>query len=527
MECTVGDALGTSLFGGTAYTSPVNIVGGTLDNAISAGNYNGLDTVFNLTGGTMSCSGGGTFSMNGGNSGYGGTLGAINSLATNVVSTISGSIELWDGPITITTAPGQVPSGIDLNISAVIIDGIGLSGNAAGTSSGFTKAGLGVLALTATNTYSGNTANSAGVLQLGDGVSRNGSVAGNIDNQATLVFANPAAQTYAGVVSDVGSVVKTGAGTLTLSGANTYSGNTTINAGTLALSGSGSIADSPNITAATAAKFDVSAVTGGSYALNGSGTLTLNLNKSGSTLTQGQVVIGAKNLTYGGVLTVTASGDALASGDSFALVSKSSGALSGWFTGVTLPALASGLTWDTNDLATAGNLDIYNFTTNAVQTMVALKNTATTLQISKLTAKISGARGTVAVNSVSSSSGATVGISGGNITYTPPSGFTGTHTFNAVLSDGHGSITAIVVVTVSAANTGPSITPVNNGSGYGTFTASGIRGTTYIVQVSTDLLNWTDYATVTADSQDGLIQFTDTALISSYSPAVFYCLKQQ
>ena len=315
-------------------------------------------------------------------------------------------------------------------------------------------------------------------------------------------------------------------GMLTLTNANTYTGNTTISAGTLALSGSGSIA-SPTITVATNATFDVSAVTPAGFSLNGSGTLALNIDKTSGTLTQGELAIGAKNLTYGGTLTVSKNGsDSLASGDSFTLVNKSSGTLSGWFSSVSLPALSTGLTWDTNHLATAGYLDVYGFTTNEIQTMVALKNTATTLQISKLTAKTSNARGTVAVNSVSSSSGATVGISSGNITYTPPSGFTGTDSFTAVLSDGHGSITATVYVTVSAANTSPSITPADNGSGYGTFTASGIPGTTYTVQVSTDLSNWTNYATVTADSQDGLIQFTDTALISSYGSAVFYRLKQ-
>ncbi len=54
-----------------------------------------------------------------------------------------------------------------------------------------------------------------------------------------------------------GGLTKTGAGTMQLSGVNTYTGNTTINAGTLALNGSASLS-SPLITIAGGATFDVS-----------------------------------------------------------------------------------------------------------------------------------------------------------------------------------------------------------------------------------------------------------------------------
>ena len=42
--------------------------------------------------------------------------------------------------------------------------------------------------------------------------------------------------TVSGIVSGTGSLNKSGAGTLTLTAANTYTGNTTVTAGTLALS---------------------------------------------------------------------------------------------------------------------------------------------------------------------------------------------------------------------------------------------------------------------------------------------------
>ena len=186
------NALGGNVFvGGTAYTTNVNISGGTLDISAGPGSASvveGLDTTFNLMGATISSSGGGWLTQGG----YSGSSpGAINTLATNISSVISASLYLYSsGGATITTAAGTVPSGIDLNISGAITDGSG----------GFsvTKAGAGVLELTAANTYSGTTIITAGTVQLGDGVLANGSVAGNIDDQAALVFANPTAQTYSG-----------------------------------------------------------------------------------------------------------------------------------------------------------------------------------------------------------------------------------------------------------------------------------------------------------------------------------------
>jgi len=342
----------------------------------------------------------------------------------------------------------------------------------------------------------------------------------------SVAFNNPGTVnvTAAAIGGGTGTIAltKTSNGTLTLSAANTYTGNTTISAGTLALSGSGSLT-SPNISVATGANFDVSAITPAGYSVNGSGTLALNINKAGSTRTQGQLVIGAKNLTYGGALTVTASGDALANGDSFTLVSKSSGSLSEWFSTVNLPALSTGLTWDTNHLATAGSLDVYNFTTNAVQTMVALKDTATTLKISKLITKTVNERGTVTLSSVSSASGAPVSISGNDINYTPPPGVTGPDTFTAVLTDGHGSITATVVVTVSAANV-VSLTGGDNGSGYYKITTSGMPGQTYNVQTQTTDANvtgsWTTISTATAEA-NGVIIWTDSELITAHQARIY------
>ena len=81
-----------------------------------------------------------------------------------------------------------------------------------------------------------------------------------------------------------GGLTKNGAGTLTLSAANTYTGSTTINAGTLALGSTGAIANSRNIAVAGGAGFDVSAVPGG-FVLGAAQTL------SGSGVVNGAVAV--------------------------------------------------------------------------------------------------------------------------------------------------------------------------------------------------------------------------------------------
>ena len=99
-------------------------------------------------------------------------------------------------------------------------------------SGGVTKAGPGMATLTSANNYSGGTTISAGTLQLGNGLA-NGSVTGNIVNNAALAFNNASPQTYGGKISGTGALVMLGANSLALTGSNTYSGGTFLANGTL------------------------------------------------------------------------------------------------------------------------------------------------------------------------------------------------------------------------------------------------------------------------------------------------------
>ncbi len=171
-------------------------------------------------------------------------------------------------------------------------------------SGSLTKAGSGTLTLTGANSYAGMTTISSGTLQLGDRVAANGSVSGPITDNAALVFANPLAQTYCGVISGTGVMNKTGAGTLTLTRDNSYSGMTTIQAGTLQLGDGiaaagyvgGAITNHAALVFANPAAQIYGGVISGSGALSkiSAGTLTLtgtNSYSGGTTVSGGALAV--------------------------------------------------------------------------------------------------------------------------------------------------------------------------------------------------------------------------------------------
>jgi fibronectin-binding autotransporter adhesin len=188
------------------------------------------------------------------------------------------------------------------------------------------KTDLGTLVLSGTNTYTAGTAINGGTLEIsadanlgaaGGALSLNG---GTLRNTLAVIssrgitlnagggsFETLDALTLNGVVGGMGVLTKTGAGTLVLSGANTYAGGTVINAGTVEVSGNANLGNA-----------------GGGLTFNG-GTLhstatftaarNVTLNAGGGTfdtdngtaLTLANAVVGAGALTKdgGGALTLT------------------------------------------------------------------------------------------------------------------------------------------------------------------------------------------------------------------------------
>ena len=109
--------------------------------------------------------------------------------------------------------------------------------NGAGTVA-LTKTGAGGLILTGSNTYTGPTTISAGILQLGNGAAGGSLGSGAVSNSGTLVFNRSDAFTFSNIVDGTGRLVQNGSGATTLNGANVYTGSTTVNAGTLLVTGS-------------------------------------------------------------------------------------------------------------------------------------------------------------------------------------------------------------------------------------------------------------------------------------------------
>ena len=200
-----------------------------------------------------------------------------------------------------------------------------------GGSGGLTKLGTGLLTLTATNTYVGNTTTSNGTLALS-------CPAGAV----SLVSNSPALSVSGGAVLDVGAVAS-GFHVLngqTLSGLGSVKGGITVDAGgVLTVGGTsgtpGTITFSNNLTLG--------------------GTTRLRLNKGGRP-TCDLVQLGSGALTCGGSLVISSVGGTLAGGDSFKLFNA--GSYAGGFGSLSLPALGTGLSWNTNQLMTAGVLAV-------------------------------------------------------------------------------------------------------------------------------------------------------------------------
>ena len=98
-----------------------------------------------------------------------------------------------------------------------------------------TKLGAGILTLTGNHTFAGDTTISAGTLSIGSG-GTTGSITGNIIDNSALRFNRSDNVTYAGVISGSGTLQKQGAGNLTLTGINLYTGQTLLNQGTISIS---------------------------------------------------------------------------------------------------------------------------------------------------------------------------------------------------------------------------------------------------------------------------------------------------
>lgn len=263
----------------------------------------------------------------------------VPSATTTAALTLSGPVA-WGSTshqVTVNSNPSTVQtiSGAVSGTGAIVKTGIGtmaITGNNSATlnwtDAGDVKVNEGTLRVAADSSLGATPATAtAGNIMLNGGALGNtatmtlspnrGIAVGDATGSGTgiLETATSTTLTYDGVITNNGTgadhLLKTGAGTLSLGGASTYSGHTTIATGTLTLTANGSINNSDRITVNTGATFTVSAVSSGysvksGQTLEGGGTVNGNVTlASGATLAPGTVENrAADKLTFTNVVTL-------------------------------------------------------------------------------------------------------------------------------------------------------------------------------------------------------------------------------
>jgi autotransporter-associated beta strand protein len=108
------------------------------------------------------------------------------------------------------------------------------SGKLTGTVGVNINGGAKVTLLTTNNDYTGGTTIGAGILEIGDGTTADGTLAGNVTNNTELDLNPLSSNNVPAVIAGTGAIVKMGPGLTRLSGANTpFKGPVTVNQGTL------------------------------------------------------------------------------------------------------------------------------------------------------------------------------------------------------------------------------------------------------------------------------------------------------
>ena len=342
---TIGSLAGsgnTTLNANTLTTGGNN--GTTTYSGVMSGN--GANALIKTGTGTMTLSGTNTFT---------GTA-----VVNDGTLSLSGGTALADGVAVTVNDPAGAPFGVLNLVNSETIGSLAGAGNVTlnantlttggnnGTTTfsgvmsgtgGLTKAGTGTMTLSGANTFTGATNVNAGILSLVGGAALSdvtavtvtvpgtlnlvnsetiGSLAGTgsttLNANTLTTGGNNGTTTYSGVISGVGgSLTKVGAGTMTLSGANTFTGPTTVNAGILSLQGGAALANTSAVTVTSPGTLNlVNSETIASLAGTGAVTLnaqTLTTGVDNSSTTHSGVISGA-----GGSLVKNGTGTFIVSG---------------------------------------------------------------------------------------------------------------------------------------------------------------------------------------------------------------------
>lgn len=301
----------------------VGIANGTVvkngTGAVSLGNantYTGGTTVNNgtLNLNNASAIGTGALTLNGG---------AIGNTSTAPITLATNNVQNWNGDFSFTG-----PDNLNMGTGAVTLGGAGtartvtvtagtLTANAIPVATpgyGLTKAGSGTLAFggTAASTIAGTLTVNAGTLQIGTqdftatGLAGSGIVQNGSGTTRWLYLNMATDSTFSGVLENGAGagnlgLNKSGVGTLTLTGANTYNDQTTVNQGKLVFSGTTNNTRTANVVGTTAGQNAILELTSGSTfgnGYNGGQVYNSSLNVSTNATSVGVVrVVNGSTLT--------------------------------------------------------------------------------------------------------------------------------------------------------------------------------------------------------------------------------------
>lgn len=287
-----------TLSGNNAYTGALSVNGGTLvlnspsynTFSGSAININNASTLLVTTSGganrydingktiTFDANGGGSLTTGSGlNWVFSGNTIVTSGGAKNRISGAS-AINLNFSSISFNVASGTDTT-TDLQVDISFANGSGT----------LTKSGAGRLQLNASAAYgatviNGGTLQVAGSAQLSTEGQPAGTITSTVSNAGVFRYSSSANQIINGVVSGTGSIVKdtSAASTLTLGGANTYGGGTTVSLGVLAAAHASALGSGAVTVSGGELQTTVAAVGGMGGLTMSSGTLTLNGTAAGT-----------------------------------------------------------------------------------------------------------------------------------------------------------------------------------------------------------------------------------------------------
>lgn len=444
----------------------------------------------------------------------------------------------------------EAASGLTIVNSGVIQGGNGGGGGAGGGfiagPGGAGSGGAGIVGQNLTITNSGTIAGGTGAggradaitltggantLSVGAGGAFTGNISINGNGTLTIDQSANAAMISAAITGN-GSLIKTGADTITLSAANTYAGGTTVNAGTLAVGAGGSMPSSGALNLMNAgAAFDISGANAPQTIGSLTGVAGTNVKLGSNTLRFGD----ATNQTFAG--TIEGTGGLIKQG-------------SGTQTLIGANSYSGGTTINSGTLAIGpgGSLSAFG--------IVNLANTGVAFDIS-------GASADQTVGGLSGTAGSTVTLGGRNLTLANATNqtFNGTitgtgglikegsgtqilagtnsYTGNTIIDAGtlavNGSIVSSPLVTVNnggiLAGTGTVGATMVNAGGTLAPSSGGLQirgdltlaaGSTYQTQYSNQIATATVYGTVTLNGGTMVVDYSMASYIPKRGSAMLY-----